>query len=52
VPNFIKKELNGGMIRELRKRNLTLEIKCYSLILECDFSDMESYGVNGMDHLK
>ena len=47
MPNSIKRELNDGMIRELRKRSLTLEIRYYSLTLGSDFSGMESCGVNG-----
>jgi hypothetical protein len=52
VPNYIKRELNDGMIRELRKRSLTLEIRYYSLTLGYEFSGMESYKVSGMGHSK
>jgi len=48
VPNSIKRELNDGMIRELRKRSLTREIRYYSLTLGSDFLGMESCGINGV----
>jgi hypothetical protein len=40
------------MIRELRKKSLTIEIRYYSLTLGSNFLGMESCGVNGMGHLK
>jgi hypothetical protein len=39
------------MERELRRRNLHLEIRYYFLILGSDYSGMENYEPSGKDYL-